>query len=92
MSVARVGSRSAWFGPASVVGAMVGVVLWGLPYAFTRGGGLLWLWLVPPVAGLALLVWRGTARQTGVGLLVSCLTLPVALFAFAVVGFTVGSG
>lgn len=78
-----------WYGPASVVGVLLGVLLWALPYAFTGGGGLLWVWLLPPVVGGVLMAVRGTPRRVGVGLVASCLTLPVGLLAFGVLGFTV---
>lgn len=68
-----------WHGPASLLGVALGLALWALPYVAPRDTVSLLVWLVPPLAGVVLLAVRGPARRLGVGLLASCLALPVTL-------------
>ena len=84
---AAVARRESWYGPPGLVGAVVGVLVWGLPYVRLDQRSSLWLWLVPPLLGLFLLVFRGVPRRFGVGLLVSCLTLPLALLLIGLGGY-----
>ncbi|WP_235735975.1 hypothetical protein [Nocardioides alcanivorans] len=64
-----------YVGPVSVLGVVVGVLMWTLPMHW--GGNTYLLYLVPP-AGLLLLVVPGAARQFGAGLVGALLFWPVA--------------
>ena len=85
---ARVDRTRPWHGPASLAGVVVGVLLWSLPYTGVVGRTV-WVWALPPLLGLVLLPFRGPLRQAGVGLLASCLVVPVGVLVFGVMGFTV---
>lgn len=76
------------FGPTSFVSAHFAVVLIVMPLLAGRdsSGFLVGLALFPLFGGIVLSAIPGTARRIGVGLLVGCLTLPVALLTFALVG------
>lgn len=85
MSVPRTQAATAWHGPASVVGVVLGLLVEAVPLMAGAGGTSWLLFLLPAVVGAGLLAAGSTARQLGVGLLASCAAYPIALATFVVV-------
>lgn len=75
--------HAAWFGPLSLVGVALGLVL-ASASLLVEGSGWAWATL-PPLAGAGALAVRGPARQLGVGLVVSALCIPTTLFGSIVI-------
>lgn len=67
-----------WFGPPSLLGVVVGMLVAATPYlGIARHAGL--LVVLPFVVGVLLLAVRGRPRQLGTGLVVSAFALPLTV-------------